>query len=246
MRSWHPSSTTGMLNDRGRTPWAGLIALVLPLLATACAVPTTTEVEVVAETLHVTDEAIVLFPTLRAGGLPTNAGFVRCLRTGLEKRVTPKPKFVEPAAFQDAMFPWFEFEHAPQTVRELNALLLRPLVRERIASLGVRYLISIAGSSDADCVPGLWCRGRRLAPPLQPVGLYWKNTTSRLNAVVWDMVSGDQAGELSVTSSGTSVTAAFIIPFYFVAYTEEDACEALAAELGQRLYDPTNPKTSDP
>ncbi len=245
MRSWHPSSTTGMLNDRGRTPWAGLIALVLPLLATACAVPTTTEVEVVAETLHVTDEAIVLFPTLRAAGLPTNAGFVRCLRTGLEKRVTPKPKFVEPAAFQDAMFPWFEFEHAPQTVRELNALLLRPLVRERIASLGVRYLISIAGSSDLDCVPGLLCPAR-YPSGASAVDLRWKNTTSRLNAVVWDMVSGDQAGELSVTSSGTSVTGAFIIPFYFIAYTERDACEALAAELGQRLYDPTNPKTSDP
>ncbi len=245
MRSWHPSSTTGMLNDRGRTPWAGLIALVLPLLATACPVPTTTEVEVVAETLHVTDEAIVLFPALRAAGLPSNAGFVRCLRTGLEKRVTPKPKIMETAAFQDAMFPWFEFEHAPRTARELNALLLRPLVRERIASLGVRYLISIAGGTESgDGFPGLLCgAGGGGAGCL---GLAWEDRTSRLNAVVWDIMSGGQAGELSVTSSGTSVIPAFIIPFPFIAYTEEDACDALAADLAQLLYGPTNPKTSNP
>ena len=229
-----------MLNDRGRTPWAGLIALVLPLLATACPVPTTTEVEVVAETLHVTDEAIVLFPALRAAGLPSNAGFVRCLRTGLEKRVTPKPKIMETAAFQDAMFPWFEFEHAPRTARELNALLLQPLVRERIASLNVRYLISIAGSTDADGFPGMLCGYGGC------LGLAWEDRTSQLNAVVWDIMSGDQAGELSVTSSGTSVIPAFIIPFPFIAYTEWEACEALAANLGQRLYGPSDLKTSDP
>ena len=145
MRLWRPSSTNGMPNDWGYRPWAWLIVLVLALLAAACPVPTKTDVEVAAETLHVTNEAIILFPASHEWA---TKGFARCLRTELEKRVTPKPKIMDTAAFQVAMFPWFESEHAPRTVGELNALLSRPLVRQRIASLNVRYLIRIAGDTE--------------------------------------------------------------------------------------------------
>ena len=56
-----------------------------------------------------------------------------------------------------------------------------------------------------------------------------------MNAVIWDLVEGGKAGELSATSSGDSFGFALVVPILFVAYTEKDACEALAAELGNRL-----------
>lgn len=214
-----------------------LAVLAVALLVTACAVPTKTEFEVVAEKLHTTDQAIVLFPANRGAKELTLTKFARCLKAELEESVTPKPKIMDTLVFQDAMFPWFEFEQAPRTAGELNVLLSRPLVRQRIASLNVRYLVSIAGGTEIDDVfPGLLCGGA--GPGVGCLGLMWEDRTSRLNAVVWDIVSGAQAGKLSATTSGTTVVPAFIIPFPFIAYTDHDACQALARELTQRLFGP--------
>jgi len=240
MRPWRSRSTNGRINDWDYGPILWLIALVLDLLAAACAVPTNSEVEVTAGSLHITNEAIILFPAARERNLLANTKFARCLRTKIEEKVTPRPKIMDTAAFRDATFPWFEFERAPRTVEEMNTLLSRPLVRQRIASLNVRYLISIAGDTESGIgFPGLLCG-------YGCFGLAWGHDTSRLSAVVWDIVRGDQAGTLLATTSGTSVAPAFIIPFFFIAYTQDDACEALAAEIGQRLYGPSGAKTTDP
>ena len=72
-----------------------------------------------------------------------------------------------------------------------------------------------------------------------------EDKTTQLNAVVWDMVTGEQVGKLSATFSGTSVVPALIIPFPFIAYTEGDACKGLGTELRQQLYGPNAAKTSD-
>jgi hypothetical protein len=174
-------------------------------------------------------------------GQPTsghNAGeanFMRCLKNELEKNVSHQVRIVDTAAFQDALFPWFEPQHAPSNVNELEALLARPEVRQRIASLGVRYLVSVTGSAESDGFPGMLCGwGFGAAGCL---GLAWEDKAHRVNAVIWDVVQGTQAGALSTKTSGRSVSFAFVIPIIFVADTERDACKALASELGRLLVD---------
>ena len=165
------------------------------------------------------------------------ASFLLRRAAGHEKNVSHQVRLVDAATFQDALFPWFEPNHAPLNIKELQALLARPEVRQRIASLGVRYLVNIAGSAEADGFPGMICGAGYGGGGC--LGLAWENKTHRVHAVIWDVVQGTQSGALSTRTSGRSVSFAFVIPIIFVANTEGDACKALASELGRLLVDTT-------
>lgn len=231
------------------------LACLAALLVSGCAAPTRTEVsfEPVPQSVQATRAAVVLFPTVVdpghgatvAQGPPNfeqqGAGkpdFMRCLKRELEKNVSHQVRLVDAATFQDALFPWFEPNHAPLNIKELQALLARPEVRQRIASLGVRYLVNIAGSAEADGFPGMICGAGYGGGGC--LGLAWENKTHRVHAVIWDVVQGSQSGALSTRTSGRSVAFAFVIPIMFVANTEGDACKALASELGRLLVNTTD------
>ena len=229
-----------------------LLACLAAVLASGCAAPTRTEVLVdpAARSVQATRDAVVLFPAFvdpgyaaaTSNGQPSReqqgageADFMRCLKKALEKHVSHRVRLVDAATFQDALFPWFEPTHAPSNVKELEALLARPVVRQRIASLGVRYLVNIAGSAESDGFPGMICGAGYGGGGC--LGLAWENKTHRVNAVIWDVVQGTRSGALSTRTSGRSVSFAFVIPIIFVANTERDACKALASELGRLLVD---------
>ena len=229
-----------------------LLACLAAVLASGCAAPTRTEVsfDPAPRSVQPTRDAVVLFPAYVAPGYGAttsngqpnpgqhNAGeadFMRCLKKELEKNVSHRVKLVDAATFQDALFPWFEPTHAPSSVKELEALLARPVVRQRIASLGVRYLVNIAGSAESDGFPGMICGAGYGGGGC--LGLSWENKTHRVHAVIWDVVQGTQPGSLSTKTSGRSVAFALVIPIMFVANTEGDACKALASELGRLLVD---------
>lgn len=229
-----------------------LLACLAAILVSGCAAPTRTEVsfDPAPGSVQATRETVVLFPayvdhgngTATANGQPNpaqqgagEADFMRCLKKELEKKVSHQVKLIDAARFQDALFPWFEPKHAPSNVKELEALLARPAVRQRIASLGVRYLVNIAGSAESDGFPGMICGAGYGGGGC--LGLSWENKTHRVHAVIWDVVQGTQTGALSTKTSGRSVSFALVIPIIFVADTERDACKALATELGRLLVD---------
>ncbi len=235
----------------------GLRSLVLLVLLAACASPTETDVSIEAEMSLAPGEVLVLFiysnsvqrspvfeiedpfPSQRQHASPASREFARCLGTKLAKKAAPYLRVMDTDYFQDAMFPWFEFEHAPQTAQQMDDLLSRPRVRERIVSLNVHYLISMALSTDAEGIPGMFCGNTGC------YGLAWEGKTTQLDAIVWDLKTGREAGELSVSSSGTSLSLGVIVPIIFIAYTQRDACKALAAELGEFLDSKTRNKTPD-
>jgi len=100
-----------------------------------------------------------------------------------------------------------------------------------MTTLGVRYLINISVSADASGFPGIICgAGYGGAGCL---GISWESKTTRTFAVVFDIVEGIQSGNLSATASGKSFGFAVIVPVLFIARTESEACNALAAELGK-------------
>ncbi len=239
----------------------GLRSLVLLVLLATCASPTETDVSIEAEMSLAPGEVLVLFiysnsvqrfsvfglgdpfPSHRQHASPASRVFAQCLGTKLAKSAAPYLRVMDTDYFQDAMFPWFEFEHAPQTAQQMDDLLSRPRIRERIASLNVHYLISMALGTDVEGFPGMFCgAGGGGAGCL---GLAWAGKATQLDAIVWDLKTGREAGELSVSSSGTSWALGVIVPIIFIAYTEEDACEALAAELGEFLDSKTRNKTPD-
>ncbi|MFO7542383.1 MAG: hypothetical protein R6W97_06155 [Thiobacillus sp.] len=242
-----------------------LLSSLAILLLSACAAPTKTEVSYKAgkKTIQATQEAIVLFPMYvendqddisantvedRAQSKYEKPGageidFMRCLKNELAKDVSNHVKLVDAVTFQDTLFPWFETGHAPSNLKELKGLLARPLVRERITSLGVRYLVNIAGNAETDGFPGMFCGGGFGAAGC--LGLAWEDKTHQVNVVIWDVVRGTQAGALSSSTSGRSIAFAFVVPIMFVANTERDACKALAKELGRLLVETAEITTGD-
>jgi len=213
---------------------------MLSILTSACPAPTRTEVkrEDALKSLRPTPEAVVLFPTHRDSAGGNEADFVRCLKANLEKQFSHRVKIIDTELFQDYMFPWFEVQYAPETVEELNRLLSKPLVRERIASLGVRYLINIARHSDSDGGgPGIICGGGYGGAGC--LGAFWEDKTHEVYAVIFDIIKGVHSGSLSASTSGRSFGFAFIVPIVFLAQTETEGCKALAAELGQLLVGTT-------
>lgn len=237
MRFRYPNrcpNATGRTAHGGRPPGVRTLSALLLLVPLAtCASPTKTDVSIDAEMPLAPGERIVLFPGHRQDGSSADWSLIECVRTELAKGAAPGSAVMDTAEFQDAMFPWFELAHAPQSVEEMDRLLSRPKVQERIADLNVRYVISMAISTEADEFPGMLCGAGYAGAGC--LGVAWEGKRSQLNAIVWDLKTGGKAGGVSVSSSGESLSLGVIVPIVFIAYTEEDACEALAAELGELL-----------
>ena len=211
------------------------LALALIVLSGACSVPTQLNVSGQTESLQALkqDEAVVLFPARRNQGYMEQDGFYQCLDAKFGQQASASLKVMDAAAFQDAMFPWFEADRLPQTARDLDALITRPVVRQRIAALKVRYLVTIAAVTESDGFPGILCGGGYGGAGC--LGLMTQERTTRMSAVIWDIKLGELVGSVSAKSSGESFGLAFVVPLLFLARTEQDACEALADELKARL-----------
>jgi len=184
------------------------------------------KVGVTASALHPGDEAIVLFPA-RGGGaeLANDTRFVQCLSQKLSKSLPPQLPIYETKSFQDSLFPWFEPGHAPATTHELQILLSRPDVRARIDALHVRYLLSTAGTTEADGgFPGLLCGYNGC------LGLLVGNEKSKLSIVALDMKGEEH--NLKAEATGTTVVAGFIFPIPLaIAQSASDVCDDVSAQL---------------
>lgn len=154
----------------------------------------------------------------------------RCIGRAM-RTVSPEIRVVAPKEFRASLFPWFERATTPKGPAELASLLNKPLVRDRMARLRIRYVITLSGGTTEGQHKGKFgvYGGAGVA------GFFgheqWKRD-SRLLATVWDLNEGRSAGTVEVSASGTaSITGAIFLPIYIDAQTESTACKA----LGQRL-----------
>jgi hypothetical protein len=73
--------------------------------------------------------------------------------------------------FTDALFPWFEPSTAPSNAAGLKSLIERPGVAERLAQIGVRYVVWLDGSTrKTDGGGSVACTGRAGLPPASAAG----------------------------------------------------------------------------
>ena len=204
-----------------------MLALALLSLACGCA---TSKVEIsrVTATGFASGDSIVIFPDGMGANSIENVRFAKCVAKAILNN-KPDQRFFAADAFKDALFPWLET--APNTPDDLNILLARPLVQDRISELGVRYIIVLAGGTKVD---SSWKRPF-FCGYSGCLGLTWWDRKTNLLAIVWDMKAGNKAGELTATSSGTAVVPAFVIPIPFIPLTETTACSDLGRHLVEFL-----------
>lgn len=157
----------------------------------------------------------------------------KCVRRALH-RTSPTLRMIPPQEFRDALFPWFEPGTAPGTPEQLALLLEKPLLQDAITRLGVRYVISVRGSSThGDSKGAIFCGAGYGGGGC--LGFAWVDRESTMSAVVWDLEQPLSSGTVDITVSGTIYVPAFILPIPIPVFTETRACTEIAQRLAQFL-----------
>jgi len=209
------------------------VKALLPLLVVLLASCTSTTVDEFrqGETGIESDESIVILGRRHSSDYETRAEFVDCvgerMTTGNDSiSVIPEKEFV------DAMFPWFEPRTAPLRTRDLERLMAEPVVADKMAEFGVRYMVWLDGFTETSGRTGT------ISCTVGPGGAgcfgfgSWEDD-STFDARVWDVASLQNVGTISTDATGQSYLPALVIPIPLIARVEANACVRLADQLKQ-------------
>jgi len=196
-------------------------------------------------------EAIVLLAKPQLEGVGTEDDFLDCLERELVGRkisaevddaiesgrdvVVPTNdespfQVYADSLFVDSLYPWLEPSTAPASADGLGVLLGRSGVAERIAEMGVRYIVWVDGATrktdgggSIACAAGPGGAGC--------FGLGWWEKQSDYEATIWDLRDGVHVGSVATDVSGTSVMIGAIAPIPIITPVQSTACDRLAGQL---------------
>ena len=206
-----------------------LLPLLVVLLA-SCTSTTVDEFRQGATGIN-SDESVVIIGRRHSSDYETRAEFVDCvgerMTTGNDAlSVIPEKQFV------DAMFPLFEPRTAPLRTRDLERLMSEPVVADKMAEFGVRYMVWLDGFTETSGRTGT------ISCTVGPGGAgcfgfgSWEDD-STFDARVWDVASLQNVGTISTDATGQSYVPALVIPIPLIARVEANACIRLADQLKQ-------------
>jgi hypothetical protein len=218
-----------------------------------------------APTRIASTEAIVLLAKPQLEGIGTENEFLDCLERELVGRkvsaevddavekgrdvVVPVVKdspfqIYADSLFVDALYPWLEPSTAPASADGLGVLLKRSGVSERIAEMGVRYIVWVDGATrktdgggSIACAAGPGGAGC--------FGLGWWEKQSDYEATIWDLREGVHVGSVATDVSGTSVMIGAIAPIPIITPVQSTACDRLAGQLRTFLIGDAAEGTAD-
>jgi len=225
--------------------WRPVLGLAcLAVLATGCMTAKVDETRQVAAAIQA-HEAIVVLKKPQIEGVGTEEKFLDCVQENLggellhpeegqsakaSRAATVPFRIYGEQQFTDALFPWFEPSTAPANAAGLKSLLERPGVTERLAQIGVRYVVWLDGNTrktdsggSVACAAGPGGAGC--------IGLGWWEKESDYVASVWDLQSGAELGSVSTDVSGTSVLIGAVAPIPIITPVQRTACNRLADQL---------------
>lgn len=153
----------------------------------------------------------------------------------------PNLLIVPPAEFRRTAFPDLVREATPSSPEYLALLLNHPEFRGRIASLGIRYLISVGGGTHQQEKDSYGGCGGGYGGVVACFGYVTWDRESRLAASVLDLKESRAAGEVHVSTSGrpwlvyVGSIPPFGIPLGLPASTETRACRELGGAVAKFL-----------
>jgi len=217
------------------TPTIWLFAAAL--LWTGC---TTAQVQAVRHTATQIEPqeavAIVFSRQFSLDGRPIDEKeIVTCISDEIRK-AHPSLRIVAPDEFRRAAFPDLSPEAVPNSPEYLSQLLNHANFRERISSLGIRYLLSVQGKTDSVQKGGAGCGGGMGGAAC--IGLLTWERQSRISASVFDLKEARPAGNLHASADGRPWFF-FIFPSPLMiglpAFTEGKACREMGDALAKFL-----------
>ncbi|MCY3542330.1 MAG: hypothetical protein OXH31_10580 [Gammaproteobacteria bacterium] len=176
------------------------------------------------------DQIIAILQRTSLTGDNTEQAFIDCI-TEKTARGRDGIEVMSNEEFIDTFYPWFEPRIAPTSVKDLEDISHNDKIKDRMESLGIRYLVWIDGSSTRINQNGsLQCAFATGGLPACFGFLSWR-AESLYEAVIWDVERNISVGKLSAESKGMSFVPAVVIPIPFVARTQSSACSALADQI---------------
>jgi len=165
-----------------------------------------------------------------------SANLADCVHRGMH-RANSNLRFIDPEEFRDDLFPWFEPGTAPKKTNDLALLLHRPLIREKIAQLGLRYVILIDGATAEND----WehhIEGGAGYGSFAWFGYGNKGQQTHIDAFICDLEEPASSTNLSLEKSGASYYLCCMIPFFYIPSTAEShACKEMGQEIVQFVTD---------
>jgi hypothetical protein len=148
------------------------------------------------------------------------ASGLECIRAALSGQAE-----MPAGEFRRALFPWFEPGIAPNSEAELAARLAVPLVRDRIATLGVRYLLTGGMTTSTTSLPG----GTAV---IGVIGK-WRRTTL-LTVKAWDLTTAAALGTVSAGASGEGAAGVVVfVPILTATPTESTVCAEAKSRVAE-------------
>ena len=206
------------------------INILLLLIITAFGCSTTRIDEEVNTAFTISgDESIVLLSNSYHTGNQTELDFMDCLNNSILKKQDTF-EIIPTRQFQNLFYPWFEPSTAPQGIEDLPKILGNELVKKKLSTMKIKYLIKITGETKTNASSGaLSCAAGPGGGGC--FGFAWWDDTSAYNASVWDLSQETSVGNVSANVTGTSMIPAIIIPIPILARTQSNACDGLSDQI---------------
>lgn len=179
------------------------------------------------------DAVVVLGKSQQTAGHETEIEYIGCVGKSLLRTEAPF-QVIPQSDFKDMTFPWFEPRFAPRELGEFSVQVEEPLLRQRIETLGVRYIVWIEGTTENTGQSGA------MTCAASPAGggcfgfVTWEKS-SRYEASIWDVRNNATVGKISSQASGTSFMPAVIVPVPMIARVQANACSNMADQIGEFL-----------
>jgi hypothetical protein len=158
---------------------------------------------------------------------------IGCISDAVRK-AHPTLRIVLPDEFRRTVFPDLAPEAAPNTQEYIGLLLNHPTFKERVATLGIRYLISVVGVTAQTGQPAVGGIGGPGAAVLVIAGSW--DRKSSLTASVLDLQRGRTAGKVEASALGHPwLLIVFPSPLMIgaPAFTESRACRDLGEAIAK-------------
>jgi hypothetical protein len=205
-----------------------LLMLVLALAAGGCVTTTVQEIRRAATGIS-DSESVVVLARHENTTAESEDNFVSCVSNNLAQG-KDGVGVINEQQFVDALYPWFEPRTAPLNSSDLPELVNKPLLANRLQSIGARYLIWIQGNTQRTDQGGAMTCSITMTGAGCFGFMSWEND-SAYEAQIWDIKNGTEVGKVSSDATGTSFMPAVIVPVPFIARVQSGACSTLANQL---------------
>jgi hypothetical protein len=151
------------------------------------------------------------------------------------RHANPELHFVSARRFRENLYPYFMPSTTPDTLEGYKSVLDKPEVQQRIAILGVRYLVIFTKSgTKTDWHGGIFCGAAMGGGGC--LGLSWWDRESQIGLVVWDLQDRSLLGNMEAKAAGTGIMPAFFLPIpVYAPATKSAVCRDIGTRLAKLL-----------